>query len=70
MLGDPWTPPPLTHLQDECLAVKGDLDGVHGVPVFLWQGGGNGHGGRGWLTSGGGTQQAAQDGNPKVSGDI
>ena len=28
----------ITHLQNEGLAVKGNLDGVHSVPIFLWQG--------------------------------
>lgn len=32
------TPAPLTHLQDKRLAVKGNFNGVHGVPIFLWQG--------------------------------
>lgn len=34
----PETPTSLAHLQDECLAVKGNLDGVHSVPIFLWEG--------------------------------
>lgn len=28
----------ITHLQNEGLAVKGNLDGVHSVPIFLRQG--------------------------------
>lgn len=28
----------LTHLQDERLAMKGNLDGVHSIPIFLWEG--------------------------------
>lgn len=55
--GPSRTPASLTHLQDECLAVKGNLDGVHGVPIFLWQrqkgdrevGGGQGEGTQGGL---------------------
>lgn len=27
-----------THLQDEGLAVEGNLNGVHSVPILLWQG--------------------------------
>lgn len=52
--GPARTPSSLTHLQDERLAMKGNLNGVHSVPVFLWEGqkGGRevgrlgGHGGR------------------------
>lgn len=32
------TPISLTHLQDECLAMKGNLDGVYSIPIFLWAG--------------------------------
>lgn len=33
----------LTHLQDERLAMKGNLDGVHSIPIFLWEGQKGGH---------------------------
>lgn len=36
--GDCRTLASLTHLQDECFAMKGNLDGVHSIPIFLWQG--------------------------------
>lgn len=36
--GHSGTPNPLTHLQDERLAMKRNLSGVYSVPIFLWEG--------------------------------
>lgn len=36
-MGCLWDPFP-THLQDEGLAMEGNFNGVHSVPILLWQG--------------------------------